>query len=112
LSEAPINFQPPKQPTGHHAEDLDLWIRFLNRSVSFFFQCAAVNSVEIGKRGERFYDWQITLNVGNDPRWIKPLVVNILLLARREREKVKRGIPETITVCSPGFKDITVKVKG
>ena len=82
LSEAPKTFEPPKAPAGKDAEDLDVWGRFVTRSVNLFFQCAAVDSVEIGKRGERFYDWRINLNLGNEPRWIKTLVESILLLAR------------------------------
>jgi superfamily II DNA or RNA helicase len=109
LSETLKTFQPPKPPSGHLAEDLDLWGRFVTRSVNLYFQCAAVDSVEIGKRGERFYDWRIKLNHGNDPRWIRPLTENILLLARRERGKVGRGVPETITISSPDLKVITVK---
>jgi superfamily II DNA or RNA helicase/5-methylcytosine-specific restriction endonuclease McrA len=112
LSEAPTTCPPLKPPTGHEAEDLDLWERYVRRTVNFYYQCSAVNSVEIGRRGDRFYDWQVSLNMGSDPRWMKPLVENLLLLARRERQKVKRGTPETMTVSSPGFKHVTVKIKG
>ena len=101
LSEAPAVSSSLKPPTGHEAEDLDLWTRYVCRSVNFYYQCSAVNSIEIGKRGERFYDWRVSLKVGNDPLWIRPLVENILLLARRERDKVKRGVPESITISSP-----------
>ena len=109
LSEPPSTFQAPKPPTGQDAEDLDLWVRFVTRSVNLFFQCAAVDSVEIGKRGERFYDWRIKLNLGNDPQWVRPVAENILLLAQRERGKVGRGFPQTITLSSPGRKVITIK---
>jgi hypothetical protein len=71
-----------------------------------------VSSIEVGKRGERFYDWRVGLNVGNDPRWIRPLIANVLLLAQKEREKAKRGVPETITIFSPGFEPVTVESQG
>jgi 5-methylcytosine-specific restriction endonuclease McrA len=109
LSETPTAFQTPKPPTGQNAEDLEQWRRFVARTVNLLFQCAAVDAVEIGRRGERFYDWRIKLNSGNDPTWVKLLAENILLIARREREKAGRGVPETITISSPGRKDILVR---
>ncbi len=109
LSEPPISWHVDGYPTGHQADDLTSWTRFVSRNVNFFYQCAAVGFVEIGKRGDRFYNWRISLNAGNNPIWAKHMVKVILLHAQRERERIKCRRPETITISSPGFDDITVK---
>jgi hypothetical protein len=97
-----------KYPEGKGADDLSLWTRCVTRNVNFFYRCAAIDFVEIGKRGDRFYNWRIGLYAGNNPAWVRPMIKVILLHARRERERIKRGLPETITICSPGHEDITV----
>ena len=48
------------------------WERYLRRELNLFYGCAAVHSVAIGKRGLRFYEWEIELWQGNDPQWLKP----------------------------------------
>jgi 5-methylcytosine-specific restriction endonuclease McrA len=108
LTEPQISWRVEKYPEGKDADDLGLWTRCVARNVNFFYRCAAVDFVEIGKRGDRFYNWRIGLNAGNNPVWVTNIVKVILLHARRERERIKRGVPETIIISSPGNDDITV----
>jgi superfamily II DNA or RNA helicase len=111
LSEPPASFPNLKSPAGQKAKDLKLWRRYVFRSINLFYGCAATHSVDIGGKGERFYNWYVELKPGNDPRWVKPLLENILIRVRRDREKAGYGVPDTITVFAPGNKKITLKAK-
>jgi superfamily II DNA or RNA helicase/formylglycine-generating enzyme required for sulfatase activity/5-methylcytosine-specific restriction endonuclease McrA len=108
LTQPPESVRSLKPPTGQKAAKPELWSQYLSRCVNFFYRCGAVLSVEIGSRGERFYDWHVELNAGNDPRWILPLLKNIVVIAQRERAKAGYGIPNSITVSTPGFEDLVV----
>ncbi len=111
LSEPPASFPNLKSPTRKKTADLEQWRRYVFRSINLFYSCAATHLVDIGRRGERFYNWYVELKPGNDPRWVKPLLENILICVRRDREKAGYGVPDTITVFAPKHKKITVKVK-
>ena len=67
--------------------------------------------MKIGKKGDNFYNWYVELKPGNDPRWVKALLENVLIRVRREREKAGYGIPNSITVFTPGHEEIVVKAK-
>jgi hypothetical protein len=111
LSEPPASFPDLKSPTRRNAADLEEWRRYVFRSINFFYGCAATHLVDIGKRGDRFYNWYVELKPGNDPQWVKPLLENILIRVRRDREKAGYGVPDTITVSAPDSKAVTVKAK-
>lgn len=51
--------------------NLELWKKILKRQINFFYQCNAVKSVGIGKRGYNYLNWDIKLYPGNNPDWIK-----------------------------------------
>jgi ATP-dependent helicase IRC3 len=65
------------------------WDRLLRQSINFFYQCAAVESVKIGERGNNFHQWEILLYAGNDPRWLTPYVKP--LLQRIQKQWVVTG---------------------
>lgn len=71
--------------------NLELWKKILKRQINFFYQCNAVDSVNIGKRGYNLRNWEIRLYSGNDPDWIKThldyLAKEILFL--RDRYNLK-----------------------
>ena len=59
LTTAPSRLPTPETPTGIHAKEPEWWEMFIRRTINLFFRCAAVDSVKIGGRGERFRDWQV-----------------------------------------------------
>jgi len=75
--------------------------KFLRRSLNFFYRCAAVETVQIGKRGPAFYHWEITLYAGNDPRWLKPYRKDLIRRIRERRQEIGRQGPDGITVSAP-----------
>lgn len=83
LTDAPLTLPMPRTPVGSRAKEPDWWEMFLRRTVNRFFRCAAVDSVAIGGRGERFRHWQITLFPGNDAQWLEP---HLPALVERIRE--------------------------
>lgn len=110
LSEPPASFPDLKPPTGTKTKTLEQWKRYLCRSINFFYRCGATHWVDMATRGNRFYHWYVELKPGNDPRWVKPLLENILILVRRHRGEAGYGIPETITVAAPDEPQITVEL--
>jgi hypothetical protein len=109
LSEPHASFPDLRSPTAIKTVDLEQWKRYVFRSVNFFYGCGATHLVNIGKRGDSFYNWSVELKPGNAPQWVKPLLDNILIRARRERKKAGYGVPISITVFTPGHKEIVVK---
>lgn len=86
----------------------DEWQKFLWRSINFFYRCAAVDFIKIGKRGQFFYQWYVYLYAGNDPCWLQPHLndlVKRINAARRESgaieiEGIRIGAPDQNDVVS------------
>jgi hypothetical protein len=101
LTAAPTRLPMPKTPTGEHAKDPEWWEMFLRRTINLFFRCAAVDSVEIGGRGERFRHWRIRLFPGNNEEWLDPHLPALIQRIRQAREKAGyEAAPDEITVTS------------
>ncbi|MEI7827109.1 MAG: helicase-related protein [Euryarchaeota archaeon] len=67
--------------------DIKKWEHVLRRSINFFYKCAAVDSVKLGKRGDYFYNWHVELRKGNDPHWIEPHINKIKAEVADSRKK-------------------------
>ena len=101
LTMAPSRLPTPNTPTGIHAKEPEWWEMFLRRTINLFFRCAAVDSVEIGGRGEKFRHWRITLFPGNNEKWVEPHLPALIQRIRQAREKEGYGAaPDEITVSS------------
>ena len=89
LRNSPDEFKIIKTPRSKQkVRDLDQWKKFLKININFFYQCAAVESINIGKKGENFYNWQINLYEGNEPNWINPHLNKLVKKIKASREKV------------------------
>jgi ATP-dependent helicase IRC3 len=69
------------------SNDVEKWGQLLRRSINFFYKCAAVDDIKIGKRGYYFYNWDIELHDGIDRRWIEPYVKQIKAEIDESRRK-------------------------
>lgn len=70
---------PPLQfPAGFSSADLDRIETDIRRTINMFYQCAAVDELEIGRRGIRRLDWRIRLRSGNPRDWFAPHVQALL----------------------------------
>ena len=74
---------------------------FIRRTLNLFFRCAAVDSVEIGAKGERFRHWQIRLFPGNNEKWLEPYLASLIQRIREAREKAGyEAAPDDIAITS------------
>ena len=101
LTTAPSRLPMPKTPTGTHTKEPEWWEMFLRRTINLYFRCAAVDSVQIGGRGERFRHWRIRLFPGNNQEWLEPHLPGLIQRIRDAREKAGyEAAPDEITVTS------------
>lgn len=101
LREVPSNLPDLPLPEGsarlHPPTKLE---SFLRRTVNFLYKCSAVSRVKIGKRGDSYRHWTITLKPGNPPEWLTPDSLKSLA-ARIRRARMDAGleaIPKKITI--------------
>jgi len=88
-----------KTPTEHHAREPEAWEMFLRRTINLFYRCAAVDSVQIGEKGEKFRRWRIRLFPGNNEKWIEPSLPNLIERIRQARKKAGyEAAPDEILV--------------
>lgn len=99
-----------EMPSGRNAADPFAWEEFLCKTVNFFYRCGAVNHLVIGRRGEPFYNWQVNLNAGNDPRWLQPHLESLLGLIIRTKEDGGYVAPNSITVIAPDLPNAICRV--
>ena len=95
-----------EMPAGTKAGDPDAWMQFLCRTINFFYRCGAVHSITIGKRGETFYNWQIHLNAGNDPRWLEPQLKELLDRIIWAKETAGYSAPNSLIVHTPDMPEV------
>jgi hypothetical protein len=62
-------------------------------------------------RGKAFYNWQIDLEAGNKPEWLKPYLKALLDRIRTAKEAAGRGSPDAITIWAPDSKAVIYKQK-
>ena len=88
-------------PSGTDAREPSEWERFLRGTINFFYKCGAVHKVTIGRRGDSFYHWLIELNAGNDPKWIKPYLRDLLNRISMTKQSNGYGAPNLISISAP-----------
>jgi superfamily II DNA or RNA helicase len=89
-----------------HGRDNDEWHIFLRRSINFFYRCAAVEHVRIGKRGQYFYEWYIILYAGNDLLWLQPHLNDLVQRINAVRRDAGLQEIEGIRVSAPDQADV------
>ena len=98
-----------EMPAGTKAGEPEAWEQFLRRTINFFYRCGAVHDIVIGKKGEYFYNWQIRLNAGNDPRWLEPHLRGLLDRITWAKETAGYIAPNSLTVHTPDVPEIKCK---
>jgi hypothetical protein len=98
-----------KPPQGKDASDPELWKRFIRKTINFFYKCGAVHFVTIGMRGEPFYNWDIELKAGNNPKWLEPHLEGLLDGIQASKKIAGYGYPISITVWAPDAASVEFK---
>jgi ATP-dependent helicase IRC3 len=102
LTTAPSQVPGLSFPSGHFAKEAEQWETFLRRWVNFFYQCAAVDTVDAGEKGERLRVWAIRLFPGNDPTWLAPHLASLVRQIQEARQEAGyTPAPDRITVNEP-----------
>jgi len=86
------------EPGGDDPRDRAAWERCVRATINHYYRCAAVNQVEIGVRGARYYEWRITLFPGNDPRFIEAHLQGFVRRARERRRGSGQDSPTTLVL--------------
>jgi len=89
-------------PRPNEVGALDAWERYLRRTVNRFYQCAAVDSVDIGSRGPSLRHWKVKLCPGNEDAWIEPHLEMILESIWEARRAAGLTPPEELSVFGVG----------
>jgi ATP-dependent helicase IRC3 len=100
LTKSPKPLPAVEVPPYLSEDDLEGWIEFAHRSVNFFYKCGAVKSIMIREIGYYSYQWQVQLHEGNEPKWLRPYLPELLKRIRSARENAKYGNLSKITVVS------------
>ena len=101
LTAAPSRLPVLKPPMSSYAKEPEWWEMFIRRTLNLFFRCAAVDSVEIGAKGERFWHWQIRLFPGNNEKWLEPYLAGLIQRIREAWEKAGyEAAPDDIAITS------------
>ncbi|MEI8255161.1 MAG: helicase-related protein [Deltaproteobacteria bacterium] len=103
---------PPKSleffdvPRGDDAGDRAHWERFLRQVFNFTYHCGAVSEVQIGGRGDGYYNWRVEIVRGNSPGWVQPHLAE--LFGRIQEARMAAGKPAitSLTITSPGEDEV------
>ena len=93
------------------AGDKEQWEKLLRRSINFFYDCAAVESIKIGKEWEYWYHWEICLHPSNNPGWLLPYLKKSVREIRQMRSGKGLIGPKEIIIIAPGF-DVVEPITG
>lgn len=93
------------------ARDKRQWEKMLRRSINFFYLCAAVKSIKIGKEWEYWYDWEVFLFTSNNPSWLIPHLKKSVREIQQVRSNKGLTGPKEIMITAPGF-DIVEPITG
>jgi hypothetical protein len=105
LTHAP-NFPDLELPKHGQTGDSKQWEQFVHRSANFFYQCAAVKSVEIKNRGMYIRPWEICIHAGNQPRWLKPHLEEFTKKIRKRNQKGGFDTPYRIMMTGLNFEEV------
>lgn len=106
VNQTPLSIEPGrlpkiKTPSSVEARSHEHWEMYLRRIVNLFYRCSAVESIEIGQRGDGFRNWKISLFEGNNEKWLDPHLKDLIDRVREARLKAGReAAPDTIRVSS------------
>ena len=89
-----------------NSKDLEKWKKSLQRCINFFYRCAAVESIKIGKRGQYFHQWYVMLYAGNDPEWLKPHLQELVKQINESRRAARVQPIKGIRVGAPDYADV------
>ena len=77
--------------------------------MNFFYECAALQDVDIGKKGDGYYNWAMTLRSENPSAWLKPHLPGLFERAQGVRDAGGKPRIKSLTLVAPGEKDLVLR---
>jgi superfamily II DNA or RNA helicase len=93
LTEPPEGLPAIEVPAYLSDEDLKGWIEFAQRTINFFYNCGAVKTILISEIRPCYYQWEVRLHYGNNPKWLKPHLSELVTRICGSLESNKCGSP-------------------
>lgn len=93
-------------PGSRDAASPEHWEKYLRRTISFFYRCAAVGRVDIAGRGEGYYNWTVSLRSGNNPAWLVSHLPSIIARIQSVRDAGGKPRIQSLRITAPGHKDV------
>jgi hypothetical protein len=106
LSSPPLALEVFDVPGSSEAGDRAHWDRFLQQTINFTYQCAAISMVTIGSRGDSYYNWTIELVRGNHPAWIEPFLAGLVERIQAARAEAGKPPIASLTIKAPGEQEV------
>ncbi|HSN98587.1 MAG TPA: HNH endonuclease [Candidatus Nanopelagicales bacterium] len=92
---------PLKFPAGFGSTDLDELARDVQRTINMFYQCAAVDEIEMKRKGIKRREWRIRLRSGNPQKWFEPHVKDLFERIREAQDSDRSGPVRSIILQAP-----------
>lgn len=94
FTDSPQELPDLRTPYLENAGDINEWIRFVKRTINFFYGCRAVHTLHFDDEAK----WKVYLNPGNQSSWIEPYVPELTSKIRNIREKIDLIGPKEIII--------------
>jgi len=101
---------PMRFPAGFDSTDLDHLRHDVQRTINMFYQCAAVDEIEMKKRGIKRREWRIRLRSNNPGGWLKEHLVELFERVRAAQASDRSGPVRSIVLETPNISDGSISV--
>lgn len=93
---------PLRFPAGFNSADLDDLANDIQRTVNMFYQCAAVDDIEMKSKGIRRREWLIRLRSNNPHAWFKEPLGELFDRVHAAQAGDRSGVVRSIILEAPG----------
>jgi hypothetical protein len=92
---------PLRFPSGFNSADLDDLARDIQRTINMFYQCAAVDEIEIKSKGIKRREWRIRLRSNNPRAWFEGHLLELFDRVRAAQADERYGPVRSIVLEAP-----------
>lgn len=92
---------PLRLPPGFNSADLDDLEHDVQRTINMFYQCAAADEIEIGRKGVKRREWRIRLRSNNPREWFEKHLHELFERVRDAQASDRSGPVRSIVLEAP-----------
>ncbi len=108
LTQAPTQFPSLEPPSVEQAVDRQAWEQFVRRSVNFFYQCAAVQEIQIDDGPDAI--WTLRLWTNNNPQWLAPFAETLVQQIQARRFEGGADGPAGLIISAPDLPQLEIRL--